>query len=325
MCTAVTLHTADHYFGRNLDLEHSFGEGIVIVPRNMPLAFRMVPGMEHHLAIIGVGILREGYPLWFDGVNEAGIGMAGLNFPDNACYFPPEPGKDNIAPFELIPWILGQCTDLGQVRALLGRLNVAALEFSSRLPSTPLHWMVASPEGALVVESVEKGLRVYENPVGVLTNNPSFPYHMTRLADFMSLTAQTPHNRFSARIDLVPYSRGMGAIGLPGDPSSSSRFVKAAFLRENSRCGSGEGESVGQFFHILSGVEQQRGSVLLGGGKYEYTVYSSCCNLERGIYYCSTYQNRAITGIDMFREDLEGRRPVWYPMFRGSGLQIRNP
>ena len=110
------------------------------------------------------------------------------------------------------------------------------------------------------------------------------------------------------------YSRGMGGIGIPGDLSSSSRFVKVAFTKMNSVSDDSEDSSVSQFFHILGSVEQQRGCCDLGEGKYEITIYSSCCNMDQGIYYYRTYDNPQLTVVDMQREDLDGDGVTAYPL-----------
>ena len=158
------------------------------------------------------------------------------------------------------------------------------------------------------------GLHIHENPTGVLTNEPPFPHQMLYLSNFRHLSPKAGSNLFSDHIQLQPYSRGMGAIGLPGDLSSSSRFVRAAFTKLNSVSGISEEESVSQFFHILSSVEQVRGCTQLADGQQEITVYSSCCNTDRGIYYYTTYENRQITAVDLHRENLDSSQLVSYPL-----------
>uniref|UniRef100_UPI004055C2F1 choloylglycine hydrolase n=1 Tax=Acetatifactor sp. TaxID=1872090 RepID=UPI004055C2F1 len=324
MCTAITYKTKDHYFGRNLDLEHFYQETITIMPRNFPFCFRKVKAPETFYAMIGMATVIDGYPLFYEATNEKGLSMAGLNFPDNADYKPQLEGKDNVTPFELIPWILGQCATVDDARRLLERMNLVKINFSEELPLSPLHWMIADREEAIVVESVKEGLKVYPNPVGVLTNNPTFDYHMMNLNNYMNLTTETPQNRFSEKVELTSYSRGMGAMGLPGDLSSVSRFVKAAFTRLNSVSGDSESESISQFFHILSSVAQQRGCVHLGDGKYELTIYSSCCNTDKGIYYYTTYENSQINGVDMHRENLDGTELIRYPLIQGQKIFLQN-
>ncbi len=324
MCTAITYNTKNHYFGRNLDLEYSYKETVTITPRNYPFKFRKVNAINKHYALIGMAYVANGEPLYYDAINEKGLGMAGLNFPVNAYYHEEKKGKDNIAPFEFIPWILSQCATLKEVKNLLANINITQINFSEELPASPLHWLIASKEGSITVESVKDGLKIYDNPVGVLTNEPSFDYHMLNLTNYMSLSIEPPVNNFSSKVNLEPYSRGMGALGLPGDLSSASRFVKATFTKMNSISCSSENESVNQFFHILSSVEQQRGCVHMGKGEYEITIYSSCCNMNKGIYYYKTYENSRIIGVNMHKENLDGKDLINYDLITSEPILIQN-
>lgn len=324
MCTAATYRTKDFYFGRTLDYDFSYGEEIAVMPRSCPLRFRSARDMAHHYAMIGMAHMEGDYPLYYDAVNEKGLGMAGLNFVGNAFYQKEMPGKDNVAQFEFIPWILGQCASVQEARELLGQLNLTDMPFDDRLPVAQLHWIIADREGAVVVEAMEDGMKVTENPAGVLTNNPPFDEQMFLLNNYMHLSPRDPDNRFSDKLQLRTYSRGMGALGLPGDLSSQSRFVRAAFARMNAVSGDSESESVSQFFHILGAVEQQRGCCEVAEGKYEITIYTSCCNADRGIYYYTTYENHQISAVDMHREDLDGSLPVRYPLTQGEHILMQN-
>jgi choloylglycine hydrolase len=255
--------------------------------------------------------VSDGYPLYYDATNEKGLSIAGLNFPDNAVYFPKSESKENVAPFELIPYILGSCSSVGEALKKIENINLWNIPFSKEYPLSPLHWMLADKKQCVTIEPMKAGLKIYKNSVGVLTNNPPFDYHMYNLANYMNLTPNQPENRFGA--DLKPYSLGMGAIGLPGDLSSASRFVRAAFTKNNSVSGASEEESVNSFFHILTSVEQVKGLNRVNG-EYEYTVYSSCCNADRGIYYYITYNNRQITAVDMMKEDINGNNLIEFPL-----------
>ncbi len=324
MCTAISFSTKAHYFGRNLDLEYSYDENVVITPRNYPFSFRMCDEMKTHYAIIGMAYVAGDYPLYYDATNEKGLSMAGLNFPENADYKESAEGCDNVTPFEFIPWILGQCADIKETKKLLATLNLVNINFSSELPLSPLHWMIADREEAIVVESVKDGLKIYDNPTGVMTNNPPFDKQLFALNNYMQLSPEPAQNRFAKELKLDQYSRGMGAMGLPGDLSSSSRFVKAAFTRMNSVCGDTESESISQFFHILGSVEQQRGCVRLPQDKYEITVYSSCCNSDEGIYYYKTYENSQITAVNMHAENLDGQALIRYPLIKEQQIRFEN-
>lgn len=324
MCTAAVYLTKDCYFGRNLDLHMSYHEAVTVMPRNYPLRFRYGETLQRHYAMIGMATVSEGYPLYYEATNEMGLSLAGLNFPQNAVYYNKDSSKDNIAPFELIPWILAQCATVAEARENLSNLNLWNIPFSQTLPLSPLHWILADKNQCLVLEPMAEGLKVYENPVGILTNNPPFDFHMYNLANFINVTPQIPVNRFSNKIDLMPYSLGMGGIGIPGDLSSASRFVKAAFTKLNSISGDTETESVSQFFHILGSVIQQRGLTAVEGGHYEYTIYSSCCNTDKGIYYYTTYKNSQISAVNMYNENLEGTTVISYPLVTDQQIHYQN-
>lgn len=324
MCTAVTYQTKDSYFGRTLDYEFSYGEGVTVTPRHYPFRFRHVSGMDRHFAMIGMAHVADEYPLYYDAVNERGLGMAGLNFVGNAVYREPEPDKDNIAQFEFIPWVLGQCASVAEARSLLKRVNLVRTPFSENLPVAELHWIIADHEESITVEAVREGLMVYDNPVGVLTNNPPFNEQMFQLNNYMQLSAGAPENHFCQHLPLHAYSRGMGALGLPGDLSSASRFVRASFVKLNSVCGDSESESVSQFFHILGSVDQQRGCCALENGKYEVTLFTSCCNMQRGIYYYTSYENHQISAVDMHRTNPAGRQLCVYPLIQGEQIRYQN-
>lgn len=314
MCTAATLKTKDFYFGRTLDNPFSYGEEIVISPKNFDFSFNSSPVFGNRFAIIGMAHIENGYPLYYDAMNEKGLCIAGLNFVGNAFYPEPEKGQNNIAVYELIPYILKQCQSVKQVKELLESINLCDIPFSESLSTASLHWLIADKNEAITVESVKDGLKVYENPIGILTNNPPFEIQMFNLNNFMQLSSNTPKNTFSKAVELSAYSHGMGALGLPGDLSSQSRFVRASFTKLNSVCEGDEKSSVSQFFHILGSVNQTRGCCDTGDGKYEITLYTSCCNADKGIYYYSTYGNRQITAIDMNKADLNSNMITSYSL-----------
>ena len=112
---------------------------------------------------------------------------------------------------------------------------------------------------------------------------------MAALNNYRGLSTKQPENTFAPGVELSAYSRGMGGLGLPGDLSSQSRFVRVAFTKQNSKSDDSENASVSQFFHILGSVDQQRGLCEVTDGKYEITLYTSCCNCDKGIYYYTTY------------------------------------
>ena len=324
MCTAATYQTKGFYMGRTLDYEFSYGDEITVTPRHYEFQFRHMGSVSSHYAMIGMAHVTGDYPLYYDAMNEKGLGMAGLNFVGNADFQEVDDTRDNVAQFEFIPWILCQCATLEEAKKLLSRMNLVGTPFSPQLPTAQLHWLIADKTASLTVECMTDGLHVYDNPVGVLTNNPPFDKQLFHLNDFMHLSPKQPENTFSQDLNLQTYSRGMGALGLPGDLSSASRFVRVAFTKSNSRSGDSENESVSQFFHILGSVDQQRGCCEVANGKYEITLYTSCCSADTGIYYYTTYENHQISGVDMYRENLDGDTLTRYPLINGEQIHMQN-
>lgn len=321
MCTAITYKTKDFYFGRTLDYDFSYAEEVTITPRNFPFVFRNTRTVKSHYAIIGMACISENYPLYYDAVNEKGLCMAGLNFVGNAHFSNPVKDKDNIAVFEFIPWMLSQCDSVQEARRLIERINLSEVSFNDEMSVAQLHWIIADRNQAVTVESMKDGIRVYDNPVGILTNNPPFNEQMFNLNNYMHLSPKEPENTFSDKLQLQAYSRGMGALGLPGDLSSQSRFVRASFTKMNSVSGTTEKESISQFFHIMDSVQQQRGCCDLGDNRYEITVYTSCCNADKGIYYYTTYNNRQITAVNMHNVNLEDSVLFRYPLINDEQIK----
>lgn len=322
MCTALCLTQKDRYFGRNLDLDRFYQEEVCVMPRRFPLEFRRAGKIATHFAMIGMATVVDGIPLFYEAANEQGLAMAGLNFPGNAWYGPEVPDRDNIAPFEFIPWILGQCRNVEEAEALLGRIQLVDIAFSSQLPLSPLHWILSDGHRALVVESMKDGLHIHEDPVGVLTNNPPFPYHMENLQNYRHLRADNGDFDWSQMPE--HYCQGMGALGLPGDVSSMSRFVRMVFGREHSVCEAEESATVGQFFHLLTSVEMVRGLCKTDAGTWDITGYSACINTDRGLYYYTTYGNRRISCVDMHRTDLDSTAVHRFPLVKEEDIFCQN-
>lgn len=319
MCTAISFQTKDFYFGRTLDHTCSYGEEVTLTPRKFPFKFLREGEDREHYAIIGMAHVAENYPLYYDAVNEKGLAVAGLNFTESACYG--SHGKQiQIAQFELIPFLLGRCSTVREAVSYLKQIDLLNEPFG-QFPLARLHWLVSDKTESVTVEPMREGIKIYKNPWGVLTNEPPFPMQTFALRNYMGLSPKTPRNRFAKGQKLRPYGAGMGTVGLPGDYSPMSRFVRAAYVKSNIVSSEDEKDSVGQFFHILGAVEQPRGCSETTDGKFETTVYTSCCNADKGIYYYTVYGNRQITAVDMHREDLSGTALRRFPV--GQEEQIR--
>ena len=210
----------------------------------------------------------------------------------------------------------------GQPMAVVG--DGFLLEPPALLPAAKLHWILADKNETIVAEPKNGKLIIHSDPANVLANEPPFDYQMQNLNNYMALSPHPPENSFSPALPLKSYSRGMGALGLPGDLSSQSRFVRAAFVSANSVSGNGEYDGITQLFHILGSVEQQNGCCITENGGLEKTIYTACFDAQSGVYYYTTYENRQITAIDMFKANLNAAELACYPMLNTPQIKFQN-
>ena len=322
MCTAIRIKSKDTYFGRNLDLSYSFGQEVILTPRNHPFSFTDGTKVDSHPAILGIGTIANGYPLYADAFNENGLAIAGLNFPGNAFFFKPVEGKTNVSPFEWIPYLLSHASTIAQAREILRSLNLVDIPFSKSLPLAPLHWIVADDKESIVIESQKDGIHIYDDPFDVLTNNPPFPFHSENMRRYLNLSAKEEKSRFAKDLDLTPFSVGFGSLFLPGDYSSPSRFVKACFLAKNVPLSSDD-EIAQQrlFFRILQSVSFLPGAVINPDGTTERTLYSSCMNLSKKTYAYQSENDATTTLVSMDDYDLDGKELLHGPLSSKESLE----
>lgn len=295
MCTAINKQiNNNHYFGRNLDLNYPFKESIIVVHSHHPLNFKKVPSLLTHHTIYGIGIVKDNYPFYFDCSNEYGLSFAGLNFPGNAYFYPVDENKINIAPYELPLYLLGKYKTVKEVKEALKNINICDIPYSKDLPLSTLHYIISDYEQSIVIEQTKEKMNIYDNPFNVLTNNPPFIYHSLNVNNYMSLTNKEPVNRFSKDLNLFNYGKAMGAIGLPGDSSPASRFIKATFLLHNIRFNNDDDFNISQMLHILNNVSTLKGECVLDDNSEEYTVYSSMYNLNKKELFIRSYEQGSI-------------------------------
>lgn len=321
MCTAICFHHDHHFFGRNLDLNYNLPVSVVVVPRRYPILFKALDTLTEHHAIYGVGMPQKDYPFFFDCVNECGLGFAGLNFPGFAHFFPKEEGKTNLAPYELPLYLLGKFKTVKEVKEALKDIVIADLPFSDKLPLATLHYIISDKEEAIVIEQEKDGLHVYDNPYGVLTNNPPFSYHQFNLNNYMNITNEDPTNRFSKDLPLYPYGKAMGAIGLPGDSSPASRFVKETFLLHNVTMFDTPLENVTQAFHLLNSVSTLHGECKQPDGSFEYTIYSSIYDADQKELYLKTYKNSALQRYTLTDKERDSEGIIIHKVFEKEMVQ----
>ena len=290
MCTAIAIRGKEKfYFGRNMDIYYSMEFETARIDGGRGFEFSCGKSLQKCHSVLGTAVVSGGYPLYADAMNDRGLCMAGLEFPEYAHYADvATDGKTAVSPYEFIAWVLTQCADVDEAEVLISGSYLVNRPFSESLPLTPLHWMVADRKRSIVVESVRDGMRVYGCDCNVLANAPDYPFHAVNLRQFGNLTVIQPSGdeQFG-----TPFSSGFGAIGLPGDYSSVSRFVRAAFVAKNAEGIIDESkDGASELFRALFSVAVPRGTVKTKSGADNVTVYTSCMDAESGRYYRLPYE-----------------------------------
>lgn len=307
MCTAIIDRTEGHVFGRTLDLEYSLGEQVVIAPRRFPFDFLRQPRITDHYAIIGAAHVACGIPLYYDAVNERGLCAAALSFPRFCEYSKPKRDTHNIASFELIPRVLARAESVEEVRRLLANTTVTDESVDVSLPATPLHWIFADKHSSVTVESTREGLKIHDNPQGVLTNSPDFESQLVNLERYAHIIED------GEKISSL-HSRGLEGFGIPGDYSSGSRFVRACYVKARTTPPKSRDGAISRLFHIFDSISQPRG-VTLGKDKATVaTVYTSAVDTDRLEYFFTTYENRRIRCVNLDTPLADGENLVSFPM-----------
>ena len=286
MCTVINQTKGYHLFGRTLDLSYTYGEEVVITPKGYEFTLAHKEKFKTNIGIMGVAHVVGDTPLYYDAVSACGLCMAALNFPDFAVYHHPVSDKHNVASFELMVWILGQCKDMDTAIACLQKTNITPDSFSPELPPTSLHWMLSDRQTSVVIESTETGLNIYPNPTHVMTNAPTFPEQLSSL------------------------DRAERAGDVSGDFlhfSSTARFIRGAYANQNALLSHTPEGGVCRFFHVMDAVSQPMGCTTDPQGRPVCTQYTSCGDPVTMAYHVTTYENRHVRFVQAQEEHLTAK------------------
>lgn len=287
----------------------------VMIPRGWHFNTNMdSKGYDTVYSFVGTGRLLSQYVM-VDGVNEAGFGAAALYLVESQYAKAPVAGKHNLASFEVVAYLLGQMHDVAQLRANLDELNIVATDNALLDGNVPLHWIVADKTGdTAVIEMGASGLKCYDNPVGVMTNSPEFPWHLQNLQNYPQLSPALAAGTQYGALKALGAGAGTGALGLPGDYTSVSRFVRMAFLRENVDQVSGQGATINTLSHLLNALDIPRGVKLMANGEADYTQYRAYFDLTTASYFMQPYDDLTITQVNLTDEMVNATSPKEWPL-----------
>lgn len=309
MCTGIrfTGKNGSMFFGRNLDWGFSYGEKVYVTPREFKGLGACGSPIALKYPVIGMGILENNFPLYFDCANEAGLAVAGLNFPGFATYEEkPVSGKTNIAAFEFPFWVASQFKTVDEAEAALQNVAIVGIPVGN-YPVALLHWLIADKDRSIVVEYMSDGMHIHHNDVDVLTNQPTFDWQRENLRNYLSATNEFPQPVVWNKAELTAYGSGSGMRGIPGDYYSPSRFVRVAYLNAHYPAQDGEAKNVSRLFHTLSSIAMIEGAACMDDGSFEKTIYTGGFSAEQNTYYYSTYENPAIYYARMSDYDTSGQ------------------
>lgn len=309
MCTGVRFSddNGNMFMGRNLDWSVGYGQKVVITPREYVYNSAFLGEMKQQAgAIIGMAIIEENTPLYFDCYNEAGLGIAGLNFPGYASYEPDAvDGKTNVAAYEFPLWVALNFSSVDEVEEALKNVAIVAKPINDKYPVSELHFIIGDGKRSIVVEYTKNGMEVFENKVDVLTNQPGYGWHEENLRNYLNLFPQMPKGIKWRDAKFTAFGSGSLMRGLPGDFYSPSRFVRVAYYNTHYPVKSSEAENVSRLFHTLAGVAMIDGAAEMADGKCEITVYTGGYSSATKTYYYNTYDDPAIHKVAMNEHNLD--------------------
>ena len=285
MCTSIAYHGKSFCFGRNMDIECSFGERLIVCGRSFPFKFRGFDAPIGHKAIIGVGTVIDGYPLYADAMNEKGLCIAGLNFPEKSFYQAPSEDKINVPAYDFIAYVAAKYSSVEDFKADFCNLNVTNESFSSDVPSPTLHWMISDNASSIVIESTERGINLYENPFNTMTNLPEFPEHIENYRKMRT-------------------EEGSTIADFPDMISSESRFLRTTHFLGNNLSDADPDSAISHVFSLLGIVSVPDGAKKTPNGRFHRTTYSACFDTHNQQYFIRTSENSRISSAILREKEL---------------------
>lgn len=314
-CTGIRLIAADGSVvpGRTLEFGFDLQSDVIVIPKGTAIAGSTpdgAPGLRYTTKYGMAGANAVGLPDIIDGINDQGLYVGLFYFPGYASYpaQTPENTARGMAPFEYGNWLLGNFASIEEVRANFDKAALLPVVLDAIKIAPPVHFVIHDRSGkSIVIEPVEGGLRLHENPLGVVTNSPTFDWHMTNLKNYVNLSVTNVPPIASSGVEIAQFGEGSGLRGLPGDYTPPSRFVRAAVFSQAAPQSATGREAVLQAFHILNAFDIPLGSVRekAGGDTMDYTLWTSVADLTALKWHFRTFGDQSIRSVDL-TEALKG-------------------
>ncbi len=335
-CTGITLTAADGTVVRARTMEFAIDihSDVIMIPRGYARSGSTPDGKEGiqwTAKYASVGANGVGLPVMFDGVNEKGLSMGLFYFPTSAGYMPytPSDAGKTMAPWELGSWMLENFASVEEVKANIGKIVVPAVVFGPWGFAPEAHFIVQDAAGkSIVIEYVGGKLNVHDNPLGVLTNSPAFDWHMTNLRNYVNFSRTNAPPTILGTVTLQPLGQGSGMLGLPGDFTPPSRFVRAVAFSQSVFKSKNADAAVLEAFHVLNqfdipkGAAREREKDEHGNILADYTIWTSASDLRAKRFYFRTYESSQIRMVDLMKMNLDAKDIVTLSM---KGEEVIKP
>lgn len=316
-CTNILVMAADGtpIYGRTLEYALETQSDVVVVPRNyayVGIRPANAPNAQWKTRYGFVGVMSFGQPFVSDGMNEKGLAGGALYFPDFAGYTPPAQAgtRTALAPWEVVSWVLSNFATVAEVKAALADVAIIDLPAPMVNFTLPFHFPFHDATGAsIVIEPVDGKLKVYDNPLGVLTNSPSFDWHLNNVRNYVKLSPVGADPLKIGGKTFAPFGQGSGLLGIPGDPTPPSRFIRALGYAASAKQAPNGPEGVRVVEHIMNNFDIPVGFIdsAAKGGELEYTQWTSIADLRAGKYYIKGYRDQVLRMIDLKTFDLDAK------------------
>ncbi|MEJ0091996.1 MAG: choloylglycine hydrolase family protein [Methylocella sp.] len=309
-CTGIRLIAADGGVvpGRTLEFGFDLQSDVVIIPKQTTITGSTPDGGKGIAYTTKYGMLGAnavGLPDIIDGINDQGLYVGLFYFPGYASY--QQQTKENtprgMAPHEYGNWLLGNFASVDEVKANFANVVLLPVVLEAIKQAPPVHFVVHDRSGkSVVIEPVEGGLKIYDNPLGVVTNSPTFDWHMTNLRNYVNLSATNVPPIQLSGLKIVQFGQGSGLHGLPGDYTPPARLVRAVAFSQSALQPATAPEAVLQAFHILNAFDIPLGSVRdqdQSAAQGEYTLWTSVADLKNLKWYFRTFNDQSIRSVDL--------------------------
>ncbi|AVK63935.1 penicillin acylase [Lactobacillus sp. CBA3606] len=328
MCTSLTYQTTggDQFLARTMDFGFELGGRPVVIPRHHHFtSVTNATGFDAPYSFVGTGRDLNGYVL-VDGVNEFGVSAAALYFSGQAHYAAePVDAKTNLAPHELVMWLLGNLKRAAELGDRLDELNITEAAAPLLNIVVPLHWIISDRSGATyVLEQEADGIHFMKNPVGVMTNSPDFDWHLKNLSNYVELQPESHVNRQYGDLEVKAFGPGTGALGMPGDYTSPSRFIRTVFMRTHTEAVTTDAAAVNALSHMLNSVEIPKGVKIKDDGSADYTQYRAYMSMHEPAFYMQPYNDQTITRVALTADLMNAAEPAEFPLATSQQFKAVN-